>query len=260
MSRVVTAEEVVQHFVRSREFRHRLDWWMDDPHRTAVVTAVMAHKSRVVTTATLDDMNQVCRTTKHALGQLKKSETKKVTYIQDWTTAFAGAHVFHFITEHDGAVPTWQRFRKQCAAEPFRHMLWEPAQQAIDSCIKETGISKERARDAMQWRIGNMSYSFLREQWAHAYLRHRGVEILQHPLADALFGVDGWVDNTVISFFIGNRTFRSASGGRKNPAATYLGAAQPAFSYINIELPAARKFGVVMLPTAEQLDRYVKRI
>jgi hypothetical protein len=111
----------------------------------------------------------------------------------------------------------------------------------------------------MRWRIGNFYYSFLREQWVHAYLRGRGITLLQHPLADALYGVDGWIDDTVISLFIGNDEFRSGSGGRKQPPSAFLSKARPALRFIDLALPTTHRFGVVHLPELASLDLFVEK-
>ena len=86
-----------------------------------------------------------------------------------------------------------------------------------------------------------------------------GVKTRQHPLADALFAVDGWVDDKVISLYIGNETYLKANSGRKRPAEYRLRGSRPPFTFITMELPAASEFGRVFLPGQEEVDAWIRR-
>jgi hypothetical protein len=255
---VVTAGQVEDHFVRSAHTGRLVSDWIRGHQGDGVVAAVREHRSRVVNSATLDEVEQVCEETEHALGEVDGEVARQVRSIRDWTCPFAVSHVFHFITEAAAAVPTYQVFREKCELPEFRHMLWDPALQAIRDCI-EAGTPSGQAQDAMRWRIGNFYYSFLREQWVHAYLRSRGVVTRQHPLADALFAVDGWADDTVISLYIGNSTYRDEDRGRKNGPRGRLRGARPPFDFVDMRLAAATRFGKVHLPDRRQVDEWVQR-
>ncbi|KUL31446.1 hypothetical protein [Actinoplanes awajinensis] len=258
MTDVVTAEQVELHFTRSAHTRELVSGWERDHRDDEVVDAVRRHHSKVVNSVTLNEVEQVCRTTDHALGRVRGEDADSVPAIRDWTSPFAVSHVFHFITEAVGTVPTYQLFQKTCQMSEFRHMLWEPAIQAIEDCI-QAGTPSWLAHDAIRWRIGNFYYSFLREQWTHAYLRSSGIVTRQHPLADALFAVDGWVDDKVISIYIGNRTFRTSAGGRKHGPRVRLRGAQPPFGFVDMQLPAATRFGRVHLPDRRRVDEWIHR-
>ncbi len=68
----------------------------------------------------------------------------------------------------------------------------------------------------MRWRIGNYYYSFLREIHLLSILRETGLDLLFHPLADALFRVDAWLGDLVLSLYVGNARYRTVTGtGRK---------------------------------------------
>jgi len=259
MTSAVTSSYVLEHFIRSDTARERLAWWRNDPKRVDVVPKVMAHKSRVVLEVATTDVEAVCRDTDHALERIRREDAEEVEYIRDWTCPFAMTHVFHFITERDGVIPTWQQFKERHSTPEFSSIILEPAEEAVDYCVERLDISRPRAQDAMQWRIGNAYYSFLREQWVHAYLRSQGIGILQHPLADALFAVDGWVGSGVLSLFIGNSEFRSLASGRKRTARERLAGSQPPFTFINMQLPIPDKFGDVFLPSRSMLDQYIRR-
>jgi hypothetical protein len=260
MGDVVTSSDVIACLATTDAAVARLEAWQSDPRRADVVPAVMGHTSRVVVSVSLEEVEDTCRSTEHALGDVRKSRTRRVPHIRDWTTPFAAAHVFHFITERDGAIPTWQRFRDACQEPPFADMLWNPARHAIAACSRGGSVDAVQARQAMRWRIGNFYYSFLREQWVHAYLRRHGVPILQHPLADALYAVDGWFDDKILSLFIGNDEFRSERGGRKRPPCDLLAGTRPQRTFIDIALPVKRSFGVVHLPERRLLDPWVVRL
>jgi hypothetical protein len=259
MTSVVTSSFVLEHFIRSDTARERFAWWKDDPKRVDVIPRVMAHRSRVVLDVTPADVEAVCRNTDHALERIRREHAESVEYIRDWTCPFAMTHIFHFITERDGAIPTWQQFKRRHSTPEFSSIILEPAEEAVDYCVKHLGISRPRAQDSMQWRIGNAYYSFLREQWVHAYLRSQGIGILQHPLADTLFAVDGWTGSRILSLFIGNPAYRASTSGRKRTAQERLAGSLPPFTFINMQLPVPNQFGEVFLPSRSTLDRYIRR-
>lgn len=258
MNDVVTAEQVERHFVRSARTRALVSRWAERHGDDGVVPAVREHRSRVVNAVTLKEVEDVCTGTEHALGTVRWKDVKDVRSIRDWTCPFAVSHVFHFITEAVGTIPTYQQFREASESPRFRDMLWTPAAQAIDARIR-AGTPPRIAYGAMKWRIGNFYYSFLREQWVHAYLRMWGVTTRQHPLADALFGVDGWADDKVISLFIGNRIYRSADDGRKRTPRDHLHGSRPPFTFISMELSAPNEFGRVHLPDRCDVDAWIRR-
>ncbi|MGW4125999.1 hypothetical protein [Nocardia sp. NPDC004711] len=110
------------------------------------------------------------------------------------------------------------------------------------------------AHDALQWRIGGFYYSFLREIYALGWLRRRGVEVLSHLLADALFRTDLWSGNTVVGIFIENPNYRSGNRGRKHPASYYLDD-QEKFRYVDLQMAKPGEFGAVALPTDDEMQR-----
>jgi hypothetical protein len=147
-----------------------------------------------------------------------------------------------------------------CETPLFEDMLMNPAKQAVRERVKLDRVTPDVARQAMAWRIGMFYYSFLREQWIHAYLRHRGVFALQHPLADALFRIDGWVGDTVLSVYVRNAQFRSSAAGRKTTPRVHLGQPSPDFTYVDMELTTRPAFGKVHLPSRNQVDQYLSKL
>lgn len=80
-----------------------------------------------------------------------------------------------------------------------------------------------------------------------------------HPLADALFRTDCWVDRSVVSLYIGNLKYRDEieerHAGRKTRVDELLGSATTDFNFIPITLPAADRYGDVFLPSDTDLDQ-----
>ncbi|MHA7209664.1 hypothetical protein [Arthrobacter sp. MDT1-65] len=258
MSTPVTAQDVVSRFQRSPHARHLLHAWSTSSDKREVATAVMKHTARTVQELTTQDVLEVCTSTTHALGEVKWADVEMVYSIRDWHTPFATMQVLHFVTEHLGHLPTWEQFRATVQLSPFRGMTWEPALEAVDAAVGR-GFSRGTARGAMRWRIGNFYYSFLREQYVQAVLRDAGLPVRQHPLADALFRVDCWIDDTNIDLYIGNAVYRKDKDGRKPRAPQMFQDATPPFSSCGLELPTQHVFGKVHLPDPDSIRRSVEQ-
>ena len=195
-----------------------------------------------------------------ALGQARRAVGDRVVPIRDWHPDFAFTHVLHFVTEALGHLPTYQGFRDFTRNDPIgRAMLYSPAEDAI-AAATAAGYSRPDAAEAMRWRIGNAYYSFVREVHVLAYLRHHGIDVRVHPLADALFRADAWTGDTVVSLYVGNEKFRQGTQGRKPPAHSVLSDALPPFDFLSLELPTVRRFGVVHLAAEERLAAAVAKL
>ncbi|WP_329464987.1 hypothetical protein [Streptomyces sp. NBC_01431] len=152
-------------------------------------------------------------------------------------------------------MPTYQEFRQFCKNDHLgRAMLADPARAKVREAVM-AGASDALARAAMRWRVGNAYYSFLREVYTVVELRFRGVELQVHPLADALFRVDCWTENTAVSLHVENAKYRNGpSQGRKIPTGRLLADLQPPIDFKDIALKPASVFGSVHLPVSAQLD------
>jgi hypothetical protein len=217
-----------------------------------VVATVEAHTSAVVYDLTPGDVEDVCRRTGHALGQVRKRDVDPVVEIRDWNPPFAFTHVFHLATERVGQLPTFDEVRDFCRTDPaVRADLWEPALRAV----QEASVNHDPrlAKAAMTWRIGNAYYSYLRETYVLATLRDMGVPAQVHPLADALFRTDFWVDNTNIDLYISNPRYKTQFGGRKSKSEAMLRDANPAFNFAVLELQTRHEFGTVHLPDRQAI-------
>jgi hypothetical protein len=251
-----TADDVMQKFCTSRRAETVYRAWREDPRRRQVVPVVMAHRVRTVYALGAGDVTEVCKRTEHALGDVRRADGEAVRAIVNWHPDFAFTHMFHFCMEKSERVPTYQEFRQFTQTDPLgQEMLGSPSRAAVAEAVRR-GENAARARAAMRWRVGNAYYSFLREIYTAVELRERGVDLRMHPLADALFRVDGWVGSTALSLRIGNAEFRKGENqGRKTPAEKMLADNLPPLKFDAVELRPATEFGRVHLPTAQHLDR-----
>jgi hypothetical protein len=256
-----SAGDVIERFAgRSASAARALAQWRADRRKAAVVPIVEAHVSRVVYELGPGDVEAVGARTEHALANASKATGEGLAAIRDWHPAFAFTHMFHFVTEAMAAIPTFQEFREFCSSEGLgRAMLGDPAREVVAAAVRG-GAPRKDATDAMRWRVGNAYYAFLKEMYVLAHIRAAGFDMRTHPLADALFRVDGWVGETNLSLFIGNQLYRSEQAGRKWRPERLLDDARPAFRYLPIELPTERRFGMVHLPTAEAFGAAVAEL
>ncbi|MCZ7417510.1 MULTISPECIES: hypothetical protein [unclassified Streptomyces] len=179
----------------------------------------------------------------------------------DWHPDFAFTHALHICMERLGTLPTYGDVRDYAMSDELGwEMLGSPASRMIEAEAYK-GTPRQRVKAAMRWRVGNAYYSFLREVYSIVELRQRGIPLLVHPLADALFRVDAWVGRVAFSLRIGNKKFRQgASDGRKLSAERLLAGVRPTLAFREIELRAAREFGCVHVPSSEELDVAADRI
>ena len=137
-------------------------------------------------------------------------------------------------------------------------MLGLPARAAVSDAAR-AGHSPEAAEEARWWRLGNAYYSMLRELYVLAVLRQAGLPVEYHVIADALFRVDFWVGDVVISLFVTNPEFRDATGaGRKELPSSILSDCD-AFSFVELPRLARREYGTVHLPARAEIERFAEK-
>jgi hypothetical protein len=253
--RITTYEETLSTFAaRSPNAKTLLDAWLADPYHGPVTLFVKGHVTREVYRLSVEEVRTVCVETEHALGDVSRTRAESVTFIRDWHPAFAFVHCFHYAIERDGGIPTYQRFRAMCQEDHFlRSALFDPALEAIAEAIAQ-GARPDDARAALRWRVGNAYYGTLRELYSVVALRERGIDLSYHILADALFATDAWIEDLVLSVYVGNPNFKRLATGRKRHPTTIFADASPPLDHLEICLPAASVFGRVHLPTEDDLD------
>ncbi|GAA2070361.1 hypothetical protein GCM10009801_21000 [Streptomyces albiaxialis] len=256
-----TAHDVLQQFCTSDRTQRVFADWRDDPRRRDVVPAVMEHGTSVVYEMSPGDVQSVCSRTEHALGLVRREVGESVAAIVDWHPDFAFTHMFHLCMEHIGHLPTYQEFREFADTDHLgMRMLGGPSRAKVRE-VASLGVPEDRARAAMRWRVGNAYYSFLREVVTVVTLRHLGVDVRVHPLADALFRVDAWVGRKVLSLLISNRKFRQGQRhGRKVRPELWLADVFPPMEFECIELRPATEFGHVHVPSTEHLTEVADRL
>ncbi|MGR6978378.1 hypothetical protein [Mycobacteroides abscessus] len=249
-----TGEEVIGHLAVSGPARSALDRWKST--RSEVAKHVVRHVSRVPYQTSSRQLQDVVSRTEHPLGGISKREIEGVVSIRDWNPRYAMTHVLHYALEEIGEPFAYEEFREFSARDcRARSMLWEPSQEAVADAARQYG--KQRAHDAMQWRIGLSYYSFMRELVTVVGLREIGIDLRIHPLADALFRADAWAGRCVVSLYIGNAVFRDGQSGRKPQAEGLLG---NSFRYVSLNLPTQHAFGSLHVPSAEALRDAAQRI
>ncbi|MFD9279675.1 hypothetical protein ACFWD7_20630 [Streptomyces mirabilis] len=256
-----TAADVLELFCSSAGTKRQFEDWRHDSRRAEVAPMVLAHHTRVLYRLSEEDVQDVCRRTEHALGEVKRDVGESVAEIVDWHPDFAFTHTFHICVERIGALPSYQRFREFALDDTDgQKMLGHPAKEVIHRLV-DAGCPQYKAQAAMRWRVGNAYYGFLREVYTVVQLRLRGLDLRVHPLADALFRVDAWTGRKALSLRVGNRKFRQGvNAGRKTPAEQLLAGILPPLRFDTIEIDAATKFGVVHVPTAVHLDDAAARL
>ncbi|TMR91020.1 hypothetical protein [Nonomuraea basaltis] len=258
-----TAQDVLGLFNVTPQTRQALaDWRADNSKKDTVVPFVEAHETSSVYQLEPGDVERVCRTTEHALGEVKRVTAESIQDIVDWHPDFAFMHVLHYCVEATSELPTWQRFCEFVREDrQARAMLWRPAQEEVQRVASSSaGISRSIVKDAMRWRVGNAYYSFLREIYVTTHLRAAGLDVRMHPLADALFRVDFWCGRTACSLLVKNSKFHKDDEGRKRQTSELLSGAMPPFQFHKIQLERASRFGVVHLPGAEQIELAAKQL
>lgn len=210
------------------------------------------------------DVLQLCREiaadrSKHALGEIKKMDIDKVPEIRDWHPDFAFTHLLHFVTEEVGSLLSFDDFIRH---QIFKNALYDDIRGKVEQVAQRDKHKEPLAKSAVRWRIGNAYYSFLREQYAISVMRSEGIEVQQHPLADALFRVDCWVANTNIDLYVTNPRFRSKeeNTGRKIKSADLLADANPPFQSVVLECDIKHTFGDVHLPDENDVRRVCREL
>jgi len=172
----------------------------------------------------LKDISAVCgvegysgRTTSHALGTLRPADGA-FSAIADFSTPFAIEYLLHDCLERLGRVPLWNDVK--------RYLFVEQRERYILPFLTRYGIAGTPAAaagtphlNALQWRVGNAYYSWLREVHLLTMLRSvHGLDVRYHALADTEFKADLVAGNAIIALYVPNARFRDGDRGRKRSA------------------------------------------
>jgi len=218
----------------------------------------MKHRTSLPYLLTPDDIRESCESSSHALRGIKFDSIRKVQDAHNWSPDFSFSHLFHFLMENIGRLPTWNDFAGFYYSSGC-DFLGREREERYRQLLQE-GFSDEVATDALDWRIGLAYYGIVRDIFTVVQLRARGIDVRCHPLADTLFRVDAWVGRTIVNLRVNNPRYRDFAGGRKLPPEELYEGSEPGFRYEYIALDAADKFGVVHLPKESDVDDLVEKL
>jgi len=255
-----TAAEVVATFAVTTQARDLLRRWQGGLARPQVPPVVLAHTTRVLYDLDPAAVEATCAASEHPLGDIRKQDAAAVAPIVDWRPDFAFTHVMHLALERLGELPTFGTFTAFCAEDPLGiTALGDPARRIREQAAR-AGWPEAQAAHAIRWRIGLAYYSFVREAYTIAVLRDAGLDVRAHPLADALFRVDAWLDQTILSIYVRNPRFRDGAHGRKPSPLTILDGARPPFSHAELPLEPQHAYGSVHLPDPAALRTTARQL
>lgn len=262
-----TASDVVEHFRRTERAHEIYRDWLNYRHEK-VVHRVMSHRAEALYRLTPADVDLVCDSTSqwrenHALGRIRRADGESVSEIVKWTSDFAISFVPCHLFEEMGHLPLWPEFRDYCwdYDGDGGEMIGKPLHEARLACYRTGRYSKKQIDDAVQWRLGNAYYSFVREVDLIVQLRDLGLDAQAHPLADALFRSDLWVGDHVVAVYVANNRWRDGRSGSKPLPSQFLGGAQPEFKFHVARLdPRGAQRGQVYRYSREDIENLAAEI
>jgi len=240
---------------RSPAARKTLAAWQARPGYGKVVNFVKNFTHEYLFSITPDDVRDVMEASSHPLGDVKTAE--QLRYIENFTTPFAFQHLFHWYLEQNKSIPTWKQFRDWMVTGPGSAHWYIPLRRLLER--RYPNADRNTWSRAARWRLGKLYLSNMRELDLLARLRHAGIPIRYHVLADVLFRVDFWADNVLVCTYFPNKKYRAGAQGRKPLAEKFFSSAVPPFVIAHV--PITRQgFGEFWLATDESLEQLVETI
>lgn len=228
--------EIAEPSIKARAL---LTWWRRK--YASIVPAVESFVHEKLFEISSADVQATLDRGTHALGDIRKeSELKVVEDLPMPPTAVQD--LFHLFLETRGALPTWPEFRDFLHDPRQKKLFLDPWWQVLRPRLR--GYSRERVGDAIQWRLGRMYYSNLREIDMLARMREQhDLNLKYHILADVRLRTDFWIDDANISVFLSNERYRGNRKTRKNKAEDLLADRRPPARFFEIEFPNQYDFG-----------------
>lgn len=186
---------------------------------------------------------------RHVLGVLRP-EHAKFERINDFSTPFALEYLFHGCLEEKGRLPGWNDVISYIFSE--RRSWYIDPFYAFYGLVPGAPETKPGSAhmSALQWRVGNAYYSWLREVHLLTALRRRhGLDVRYHALADAEFKADLVHDDAVVALYVRNDRYRNGARGRKVTAT----AANPNRRVVEMPIDLRRDFGRPWMITDESI-------
>ncbi|WP_328447460.1 hypothetical protein [Amycolatopsis sp. NBC_00438] len=273
-----SADEVRETFLVTPEAEVAYYGWENDTRRAEVVRKMRDHTTRAIYDCRLEHFEWIKKNHTHPLGKINKEKIEHITLARDWYPRFAFVHLFHVLLEKLGRLPLWDEVNKFITNDPEgMRMLGAERTELKDRIFPgelETVIAKypgckdpenranALAEASLNWRIGNAYYGFMREMYTVVALRALEVPVKVHPLADANFRTDGWVDEKILSVFVTNPTYKVAEEeeramrhhqGRKKKVDKLFPNSE--FSFVELTMERADHFGVFHFPKEAEIKR-----
>jgi hypothetical protein len=242
------------------------DEWRSDPTKADVVSYVthFTHSYLfAIEPKEFEEVRQRMASSRreHALeGAEKEDETQDSEGLEN---SWAYVQLFYRFIEEKRCVPSWLEWRRWLATE-VPALLVGPLKTKFD-WDSRSPEQRSALRRSLRWRIGNAYYGTMRELNVLIRLRAMGIPVKYHVLADALFAVDCWNNDNIVSVFVGNATMKDAKGGgRKRRPQDRLGNAKPPFAFHDITLRIARgegnRYGILYLADDQSIRRVAEAL
>jgi hypothetical protein len=152
----------------------------------------------------------------HALGTVRWNNAFKP--IADASGPPPLCFAFHILLEHYRHIPCWTQFFDFVEKNPmffhdffFKTVGYDRADPRYDMRIMSGDMG------ALRWRLGNAYYSFVKETYLLASLRHTyGIDARYHFLIDVEWKADIYAGDVLLELYIGNKAYKADNfSGRK---------------------------------------------
>jgi hypothetical protein len=152
----------------------------------------------------------------HALGTVRWNNAFKP--IADASGPPPLCFAFHILLEHYRRIPCWTQFFRFVEKHPiffhdffFKTVGYDRNDPRYDMSIMSGDMG------ALRWRLGNAYYSFVKETYLLANLRHTyGIDARYHFLLDVEWKADIYAGDVLLEIYIGNNAYKAGNfDGRK---------------------------------------------
>ncbi|MGW4829625.1 hypothetical protein ACWEOG_18730 [Amycolatopsis japonica] len=273
-----TADEVRATFIVTSQAKAAYADWENNPKRIAhdVVSTMRDHTTKTIYDCTLDTFEWIKENHTHPLGDIKKKDIAHIDLAGDWEPAFAFVHLFHLLMEDLGRPPLWSEFDTFAYATDTGLKMFGTDRLDLEEKIFEQELERLTAehptwkglehkarllaKGSLDWRVGLAYYGFMREMFTAVALRERGLDVRVHPLADANFRADGWIDRKILSVFVVNPKYKvedqqhaeAFQRGRKVAVEKLFPGSL--FEFVELTMEGAHEYGKFHLPAEASLD------
>lgn len=235
--------------------------WVAARAKDGVVSLVKTIDHKTLYSMTVDQVEEACEKTTHALGQTSKRHLEANPLfrdINDFNVPFAYLHGMHKMMEDLGRLPLWQDVMPFYEDNPkillglYReHFKYEEANTETRRFLD----------DAIAWRLGLAYYSFLREVDLFVRIREvHDIDLRYHLFADVTLSTDFWIDNCIISLYLNNSRFKTADGKGRKKRTSSIFKNNDSLSFIDVDISKRTQRGCVWLVPDHEIARAAELI